>query len=112
MSNKIVIICILVLFGIILEIGCMPQEPSVNPSEIPADVTESTNSYLPEIPRISVEGLNEKINTNSNILIIDTRSEKAYDKSHIIGAISMTLADMEEPYIDLDGYDEIVTYCT
>lgn len=102
----------LLLVGIVLVIGCMPNEPSINPSEIPTNVTESTNTYLPEIPRISVEELKEKIDADSNILIIDSRSEKAYNKSHIIGAISMPLADMAEPYSDLDGYDDIITYCT
>lgn len=43
---------------------------------------------------------------------MDSRSKEDYDESHIIGAVSLPLEDMSDPYNYLDAYDEIVTYCT
>jgi rhodanese-related sulfurtransferase len=46
------------------------------------------------------------------MVIVDTRSASAYEGVHIAGAVSLPLEDMEEPYDGLDGYQEIITYCT
>ncbi len=70
------------------------------------------SSYLPEVPRISVEEVKAKMDAGSNIVIVDSRSKSSYDKDHIAGAISLPLSAMTKPYSDLDGYDLIITYCT
>jgi hypothetical protein len=71
----------------------------------------SPNFYLPEVDRISVEALKTKLDAGANLVVIDSRSESKYDESHIAGAIAIPEGTMAEPYSDLDGYDEIVTYC-
>ena len=69
------------------------------------------SSYLPEVPRISIEEVKAKLDAGSNMVIIDTRPKTSYDLSHIAGAISIPFTDMAEPYSDLASYDEIITYC-
>ena len=69
------------------------------------------NSYLPEVNRISVEDLKAKLDADSNIVIIDSQDVTNYNQSHIVGAISIPLGTMTGPYSDLNGYDEIITYC-
>ncbi len=102
----------ILLLSIALITSCSPQESSTTPLETPSSANLSPSSYLPEVPRISVEEVKAKLDAGSNIVIIDSRSENAYNESHIVGAISMPLADMAEPYSNLDRYEEIITYCT
>jgi len=73
---------------------------------------ETPSSYLPEVPRITIEEVEAKLDADSNIVVIDSRSKDDYERSRIVGAISIPLDDMAEPYSHLDHYDEIITYCT
>ncbi len=65
-----------------------------------------------DIPRVSAEALKNKLDTGSNLVIIDTRSKKAYQQVHIVGSISIPVEEIAERYAELKGYDEIITYCT
>lgn len=80
-----------------------PDMEIIGMTELPA------SSFLPEIPRISVHDVKEKIDAGINILILDTRGTKYYEESHIVGAVLLTAAEFIP---DLDDYDEITTYCT
>ncbi len=133
MNRKIVMIGAFLILGMLLVASCLPTEssttptpsptptptPTPTPSPVPTPTPTPTpsgaelppSSYLPTIPRISVEEVKAKLDAGSNIVIIDSRSEEFYDRSHIVGAISFPLDDMAEPYDSLDGYDEIITYC-
>lgn len=70
------------------------------------------SSFMPEIPRVSVRRVKAKLDSGENILIIDSRAAKYYEKSHIAGAMLLPLEDMAALYDDLSAFDEIVTYCT
>jgi hypothetical protein len=70
------------------------------------------SSYLPSVPRISIQDVKAKLDLGANIVIVDSRAKEQYDQSHIIGAISLPLDEMHSPYDNLKGYDEIITYCT
>lgn len=72
---------------------------------------QGNNSFLPEVNRISAIDLKAKIDQSSNIIIIDSEYASYYQANHIVGAISMPLETMAAPYIVLDGYEEIITYC-
>ena len=65
-----------------------------------------------EIPRIGVDELKRKVDMGSNLVIVDTRSKEAYQRTHIAGSISVPLEEIAERYVELKGYDEITTYCT
>jgi len=89
-----------------------PSPPTLTPTPTPPSTESIPSTYLPEVPRISVEEVKAKLDAGSNIVIVDSRSNTSYEQSHITGAVSLPLADMAEPYDDLDGYDEVMTYCT
>lgn len=50
---------------------------------------------LKEIPRISVDDLYQKLDDNTDILIVDNRGIDAYIAGHIQGAISVPLSRIE-----------------
>jgi rhodanese-related sulfurtransferase len=52
------------------------------------------------------------MDASANIVVIDSRSYGEYVAARISGAISLPLADMAPPYTFLDGYDQIILYCT
>ena len=54
-----------------------------------------------------MEEVKSKLDAGINLVIIDSRSENSYDQSHIVGAISIPLDIMAEPYNDFIGYEEI-----
>jgi len=94
-----------------------PTTPTPTPTPTPttlAPTPSSTelppSSYLPEVPRISVEEVKAKLDAGSKIVIVDSRSHAGYEQSHIVGAISLPLGNMSEPYSDLNDYDEIFIY--
>ena len=40
-----------------------------------------------EVPRITVEELHQEMESNANILVVDTRSQASYARGHIRGAV-------------------------
>jgi hypothetical protein len=91
--------------------------PTPTPTLIPTETAPTSpaielpsSSYLPEVPRISVEEVKVKLDAGSKLLIVDSRSNAGYEQSHIVGAISLPLGNMAEPYSDLNDYDEIAFY--
>jgi hypothetical protein len=96
--------------------------PTPSPTPTPS-ATDSTgevpySSFLPEIPRVSVQEVKAKLDAGANIAVVDSRPGDEYEESHIPGSISIPVLDMldmldlAEPYTDLDQYDEIMLYCT
>ena len=120
MKSRGMLTLLIVIFVSIMVVACSSDESSeISPpqNDIPSSNTPQNHelppsSFLPEIPRISIHEVKSKLDSGANMAIVDSRDQKYYDKSHIAGAISLPLNDMSEPYSDLDGYDEITTYCT
>ena len=101
MKNRIVI-AIGILFCILMITSCTSEEPTT--FNVPP------SSYSPEVQRISAEEVKWKIDAGDNLIIVDSRSEEKYIESHVVGALSIPLETMEEPYSIFDSYDEIVFY--
>lgn len=77
----------------------------------------STSSTSPtispsEIPRTSPGAVKAKLDAGFNLVIVDTRSKAEYEQAHVAGAISIPLETLTQRYRELNGYNEIVTYCT
>ena len=83
----------------------------------------TTPTATPSTPVTAVEELKAKLDAGANIAIVDTRSTKNYEISHIAGAISIPLLDLLDDddnalateeilrqYGYLNDYDEIITY--
>ncbi len=66
----------------------------------------------PDIPRISPGEVKALLDAGSNLVIVDTRSREEYERVHVAGAISIPLEETAQRYRELQGYDEVVTYCT
>ena len=107
-QSKLFIIAVTFTFISVILIGCAGPEPAPTPlsTKLPP------SSYLPEVPRISAEEVKVKLDAGINLVIIDSRLRTNYAQAHIKGALSIPESTMSTPYSDLDGYDEIVTYCT
>jgi hypothetical protein len=132
MGNKalqcMLVLGVAVLLGTTLAAGCTPDSPvadpppeepgvqdkvdAVAPDPSPDSAGDTAGDDPPEIPRIGVEEVKQKLDAGASMVIVDTRSASAYEGAHIAGAVSLPLEDMEEPYDGLDGYQEIITYCT
>ncbi len=82
--------------------GAAPALPTPTP----------TYAHYPDVPRITVQQVKAKLDAAANIAIVDSRTYGEYALSRIPGAISLPLGSMSPPYTSLDGYDEIITYCT
>jgi hypothetical protein len=88
-----------------------PTPSPTTPAPTPPGAELPPSAYLPEVPRIGIEEVKAKLDAGANLIIVDSRFETSHEKSHIVGAISLPITAMAEPYSDLEGYDEIITYC-
>jgi 3-mercaptopyruvate sulfurtransferase SseA len=75
-----------------------------------------TVQYMPrnmnDVPRISPEALNSRLENGESILIVDTRSAREFDGHHIAGAISIPLEQVQSSLDELPKDRDIVFYCT
>jgi hypothetical protein len=93
-------------------------EPSITPTSPPVTLPESPAGTSPsaQVPRITIEELLQKIQSDSDILIVDSRVdvEQQFAIGHIKGAIPVPLSQITSgqwlPPANKD--QEIVFYCT
>jgi hypothetical protein len=64
-----------------------------------------------DVPGVSLEQLKEKLDAGAELVLVDVRSQEAFDEGHIPGAISIPWEEMEARYTELPRDREIVTYC-
>ena len=97
------------------------NRPGVIPSVVPTVVVGNTptpsQNGLPqteaEVPRVPLDDAVAAIQSGEAV-VVDVRSAQAYQASHIPGALSIPLADIETnpSGINLDKDKWIITYCT
>ena len=109
----------------ILVVACTPSTPAAEPTVASAIVPTAviapssapSSNGLPQteadVPRVSVEEAAAAIQSGDAI-VVDVRSAQAYQASHIPGALSVPLFDIEtDPTsLKLDKDKWIITYCT
>ena len=98
-------IAVVITIAVIGSIASQGLGPSSPPPSTPAP-------NLLELPRISPGEVEAKLAAGSNIVIVDTRSKAEYERTHIVGAISIPVEETNQRYSELRSYDEIITYCT
>ena len=122
--RKIKIFPVIVFLTLII-ISCNPatptQEPTTIPTAIPTIILENTPTSSQggspqteaDVPRVSVEEAAAAIQSGEAV-VLDVRSAQAYQASHIPGALSIPLAEIEANPIglNLDKDKWIITYCT
>jgi 3-mercaptopyruvate sulfurtransferase SseA len=64
-----------------------------------------------EVQRVTLEDSKAALDNHSAVFL-DVRSESAYATSHIPGAVSIPLAELEGRIGELDPEQWIITYCT
>lgn len=70
-------------------------------------LTEAMKKY----PLITPTELNEKIDSGSELTIIDVRNKDSYEKDHIQGAINIPVDTLRDSQKSLNKSEEIVVYC-
>jgi hypothetical protein len=73
-------------------------------------VFATENPYF-EVRRVTLEEAKSAFDSNAAVFV-DTRSEASYVDSHIPGALSIPLDEIESHINELDPDQWIITYCT
>ena len=85
-------------------LGCAAPQPAV-------EQTGSVGEQPVEPMRLSLEDAKATFDDGSG-LFLDVRSESSYTASHIPGAFSIPLAELESRMTELNPDQWIITYCT
>jgi 3-mercaptopyruvate sulfurtransferase SseA len=108
-------IAILVAGGFLLILAAailvMQNEPNPDISQPPAAVNAQEAQAAPEIQRVSLEDAKAALDANTAVFV-DVRGDSLYTASHIPGALSIPLTDLENHLDELNPADWIITYCT
>jgi hypothetical protein len=88
----------------------VPDSTSIQASE-PVQEPPTRPGPTELIPRITIEELLQKMDSNANILVIDTRDKEKYDVDHIKGAISAPVATITEGGWTPPSDKELILYC-
>jgi 3-mercaptopyruvate sulfurtransferase SseA len=112
---------ILALSILILTASCSTVLPTAEPTPTMVVIVEPTTppqkSSIPaseaSVPRVSVEEAKAAFESGAAI-IVDVRSQPAYEASHVAGAINIQLGEFETNIngLTLDKNQWIITYCT
>jgi 3-mercaptopyruvate sulfurtransferase SseA len=90
--------------------------PPINPAPTPSTPPEATSIPPPsvQVPRMTKEELLQKIESNADIIIVDTRVdvETQFTIGHIKGAIPVTLAKIMAGQWLPPSDKEIILYCS
>ena len=89
----------------------LQNEPNPAPSQPPTAVNAQGEQATSEIQRVSVEDAKAALDANTAVFV-DVRGDSLYTESHIPGALSIPLADLENHLDELNPADWIITYCT
>ena len=65
----------------------------------------------PEIKRVSLEDAKAALDAKTAVFV-DVRGAEVYAMSHVVGSLSIPLADLETRLGELDPNQWIITYCT
>ena len=103
-------------------LACSAQPAQVQPTTAPTPMEPPSGSLLtsgelPEteadVPRVSLEVAKSALDSGAAVLV-DVRSPSAFEESHIAGAISVPLGQIERELtqVPLEKGQWIITYCT
>ena len=107
MNKKIKLLLAFIMLSAVAY-ACSPATPTAS-----ATVASGLPQTEADVPRVSVEEAAAAIQSGEAV-VLDVRSAQAYQASHIPGALSIPLFDIESnpTGVDLDKDKWIITYCT
>lgn len=97
-----------VLIGAAILLAVRNDSPSAAPT-LPAAVQEE--GTYPEIERVSLEEAKTALEAGSAVFV-DVRAADVYALSHVPGARSIPLTEIQTRLDELDPNQWIITYCT
>src|SRR5690349_6984269 len=105
--QKHVFLILLVLSFVLSACGAQPTQ--VQPTAEPGTIPQSEAA----VPRVSIEEAKAAFESGAAI-IVDVRGPEAYETSHVAGAISIPLGEIEQNMdgLTLEKDQWIITYCT
>jgi len=120
LSKKTNLLFIIAIFSV-AAFACSPATPTkLAPLPTVPVTVEATSTVTSvglqteaDVPRVSVEDAVAAIQSGEAV-VVDVRSAQAYQDSHIPGALSIPLAEIETnpTGVNLDKAKWIITYCT
>ncbi len=99
---------VLLVFAASLFLFQSPQTVATTTEPEPQHSAEET---FPEISRVSLADSKAALDSGKAVFV-DVRDASAFAESHIPGALSIPLAELETRLNELDPSQWIVTYCT
>lgn len=92
-------------------------EPIMTPTS-PIPAPPSPSSIEPDgvalnpddVPRVSKEELLQKLESQANIIVVDTRGKQAYDVGHIKGSINIQYSEIKEGRWQPPPNTEVIFY--
>ena len=99
---------LLILAAVLFAINNGPNPDSSQP---PAAVSDHEEETYPEIQLVSLEDAKTALDTNTAVFV-DVPDAISYAASHVPGALSIPLADLDNRLGELNTADWIITYCT
>ena len=107
----VAIVVVAMIAGVIMSIEGRPAS-SASSSQASTALPLNTGSLpYPEVPRISVEDTQTKLEQGQAILV-DVRGKESFEKSHAAGALSLPEEEIGARLDDLPRDKEIILYCT
>lgn len=79
-----------------------------------AEVQRLTDAYIGEqgsLEPLTKEELTRRLRRKDDLVVVDVRPEEEYQAGHIVGAISIPVADLKRRLRELPAHKEIVAYC-
>jgi 3-mercaptopyruvate sulfurtransferase SseA len=111
-NNRAALPLVFISIGLLLVVAAaiwaLPQNPK--PATPTPQVLATENTY-PEIQRVKLEDARAAYD-NGAAIFVDVRDAASYADSHVAGALSIPLADIEARMNELDRSQWIITYCT
>lgn len=111
--KKLLVVFTIALIAVTL-ISCSPAStPTSEPESNPTLSPEGLPLTEADVPRVSVEEAYTAIQ-NGEAVVVDVRNLQSYLSSHIAGALSIPLVQVETDLgsVNLDREQWIITYCT
>lgn len=102
---------LLILVGVAAIAAAALLLVSTDPAEAPGPATAGTIMAPGEAPRIELEEAKTAYDAGSAVFV-DVRPAASYAASHIPGALSIPLDDLEARKDELHPAAPIITYCT
>jgi hypothetical protein len=98
------------VFLILAAVAAMLMDRSA-PASTPAVQDVQSSAPFPGVRRVSLEDAKAALDSRSAIFV-DVRGDDVYAMSHIPGAVSIPLDQLETRLSELDREKWIITYCT